>query len=691
MGRPLVGGQGLPALLGERSVTGPLALLAGCVLLAVGSLRLAAMLRPGSTASFVLGAYVAAWAQLVGVLWALSIFGWVTRWGLLAGLAVVCAALVVDTRGWSDVGDRLREGAAALRDALSEPICVVLAVAVLAAFGYAVLLGLATPQNDFDAIFDHLWRAGVWMQNQAVGYPDCACAPYVNAYPPHGEMGVLATMVLGGADRYVALVQASAYVALAVGVIGVARGIGLARSEALLGALLVATLPVIALQASTAQNDLVVGSFLVAAAVLLLDQGRATPWLAGGATALAVGTKVSAVIGIPVLVVVALLATPAIRRGPRLAAVLLGSAAGSYWYVVNWAHTGSWDGGFPYETVDHGVAATAARGLRSAIQLVELPGAVGSDRWLYAVTAAVLLGALAVVLWPRRGARAVAIGAVAALVAVAPVFTPDVRRYLDQAYQDLWDALGRSDLAAEVGRDITRSASNVTWYGPLGALLLTAGIVVAVVAARRGAIPWLGALLALAPLYWIVALSALLFYQDAAGRFLMAPVALAGATWGLAARARPLAWGLAGIAVTAVALAVLNDTKRPSGVPLLERPAPASYWSAPRWRAQGDEVHAPALIRFVDERVPENARAALAITASDPGYVFFGPRLDRRLDLLGRGAVDAPKATWAFVSPSGRSTLAPRLCGAWQRLAATPDGWTVYRRAPGRSCSGGVR
>ena len=92
-------------------------------------------------------------------------------------------------------------------------------------------------------------------------------------------------------------------------------------------------------------------------------------------------------------------------------------------------------------------------------------------------------------------------------------------------------------------------------------------------------------------------------------------------------------------------------------------------------------LHAPALIRFVDERVPENARAALAITASDPGYVFFGPRLDRRLDLLGRGAVDAPKATWAFVSPSGRSALAPRLCGAWQRLAATPDRWAVYRRA----------
>jgi hypothetical protein len=395
---------------------------------------------------------------------------------------------------------------------------------------------------------------------------------------------------------------------------------------------------------------------------------------------------VTAVIGIPVLAVVALLAVPATRRGPRVAAVVIGSAAGSYWYVVNWAHTGSWDGGFPYETVDRGFAATTARALRAAVQLVDLPGAVGRDRWLYAVAAAALLAGFVLARWRRGGPWALGRGAVASLIALAPVLTPDVRRYLDQAYRELWRAVGRDDLALEVGRDITRSASNVTWYGPLGALLLVAGLVVAVVAARRGVIPWLGVLLVLAPVYWVAALSALLFYQDAAGRFLMAPMALAGATWGLAGRTRPAAWGLAGIAITALALAVLNDSKRPSGLALLERPAPASYWSAPRWLAQGREVHAPRLIRFVDERVPAGARVALAITASDPGYVFFGPALDRRLDLLGRGAADAPRASWAFVSPSGRSSPGPRLCGAWLRLRAAPSGWAVYRRAAGQTC-----
>ena len=659
-------------------MTGALALAAGGVLLAAGSLRVAAQLAPRSTASFLLGAYVVAWAELVAVLWALSLFGWVTRWALLAGLAAVCVAILVDRRGWKDVVGRLRDGASALRRALEDPLCAVLGVAVIVAFGYAVALGLATPQNDFDTVFDHLWRAALWRENQAVGYPDCDCAPYVNAYPPHGEMGVLATMVLAGSDRFAALVQAAAFVALAVGVVGVARGLRLPRREALLGALLVATLPVIALQASTAQNDLVVASFLVAAAAFLLDAGRGAPWLAGGATALAIGTKVSAVFGLPVLAVIALAAAPG-RRGQRLAGVLVGGAVGAYWYVVNWAEGGSWDAGFPYEAVDRGVVDTVARALRSGIQLIELPGAGGRDRWLYLVAAAILFVGLVVAYRRRSPAAAVGSAAAAALLAVLPVLTPDVRRYADQANLELWRAVGREDLAVDVGRDITRSASNVTWYGPLGALLIVAGIVLAVIAARRGIVPWLGALLALAPVYWLVAMSAALFYQDAAGRFLMAPVALAGSMWGIVGRRRAIAWGLTGIAVTALALAVLNDTKRPSGLALLERPSPPSYWMAPRWRAVGGEVHVPDLIRLVDERVPDDAGVALAITASDPGYVLLGRDL-RPFSLLAAGARDAPGASWAFVSPGARGTAAPRLCGAWERRGESPGGWDAYRR-----------
>ena len=182
------------------------------------------------------------------------------------GLALTTAALVVDTRGRREVGPRLRDG---VRRAPGRPRG--------ARRGRRRPRGGRRPRlrrrprpDDAAERLRHdrrppLARRALATQNGAAGYPDCACAPYVNAYPPHGELGVLATMTLGGADRYVTLVQAGAYVALALGVVGVARALGLARGEALLGGLLVATLPVIALQSSTAQNDLVVASFLVAA------------------------------------------------------------------------------------------------------------------------------------------------------------------------------------------------------------------------------------------------------------------------------------------------------------------------------------------------------------------------------------------------------------------------------------------
>ena len=475
-------------------------------------------------------------------------------------------------------------------------------------------------------------------------------------------------MALGGADRYVTLVQAGAYVALALGVVGVARGLGLTRGEALLGGLLVATLPVIALQSSTAQNDLVVASFAVAAAGFLLQDGRAAPWLAGTAAALAVGTKVTAVVGVPLLVAIALVAPLAHRRAARLAAVLAGSAVGAYWYVVNWHQAGSWDAGFPYEELDRGLEATVARALRSAIQFVELPGGAGRDRWLYAVAALIVL-VLAGVGVLRGGRRRIVLG-LAALLALAPVLVPD-RPTLPR--RGVPRAVARSRARRPRRRGRTRHHAvglERHLVRPTRPAMLVLGRNRR--RARRGSesddCRGSAVLLALAPVYWLVALSALLFYQDAAGRFFMAPVALAGRDVG-SRGARPLgglgADGDRGHDPRARCAERLQaSVRRPAARAPGARRATSSE---PRWSAQGREVFVPELIRFVDERVPADARVALGITPSDPGYVVLGPALDRRLVSLGTGALDTPGATWAFVSPC-RSPVSPRLCGAWRRL-----------------------
>ena len=450
----------------------------------------------------------------------------------------------------------------------------------------------------------------------------------------------------------------------------------------------------LALQASTAQNDLVVASFVVAAVVFLLEEGatgwRRWPWwLAVLATALAVATKVSAPFAIPLLLAVAVLvprgAAPRTRL-VRCAAVVLGVACGSFWYWVNRSQTGAFDGGFPAETsVGHGLADMVARIDRMAILFVDAPGASGRDLLVFPLVAF----GLAVVIAVRgraRPRRALPVAGVVVAIGLAPVLLPTAATQLERVHVKVWTLAGRDDLAyVDIGRSITRSASNTTWYGPLGSLLLVAAVGVVVVAVRRRRVDRIAVLFALAPAYWLVAYAALLAYQTAAGRFFMAPMALAAATWGTVARYRAVAWGVAAVAVVAVGLALLNDAKRPSGLRLLEPSDRQSYFTIPRWAGQGEEARVAELTRYLDEHVPGDATVALAITASDPGYVFFGRGLDRRLVLVGGSDRDVPGATWAFTSPiAGASPLCD---GAWRTLPERPQGWLVQRRIAGGACA----
>ena len=116
VGRSLVGRATDYQHFGERAVIGALALGAGTMLLAVGAVRLSALLRPNGTASFLLGAYVAGVAAArrrpVGAV--------ALRLGDEMGTARrprarVRRARARHTRGWSDVGVRLRDGGGALR------------------------------------------------------------------------------------------------------------------------------------------------------------------------------------------------------------------------------------------------------------------------------------------------------------------------------------------------------------------------------------------------------------------------------------------------------------------------------------------------------------------------------------------------------------------------------------------------
>lgn len=222
-----------------------------------------------------------------------------------------------------------------------------------------------------------------------------------------------------------ALPQLVALGAIVVGIYAAARRLGFQRSSAICGSVGLSCLTLIVLETTTAQNDLVAAALPLAAAVFLLSGRRVEVVLAGIAIGLGVGVKLTTVLVIPVL---ALLAA---RLGRRAAALATVSAAVTFvvlawWsFVLNTIETGQvlGDGGGRVEhTTDPSISGGLSTAWRVTHGLLDLSG--------YSVAVALgtcAAGAIALSLAYRSQRRASVgiLAAVASAVVVAiPLFAP---------------------------------------------------------------------------------------------------------------------------------------------------------------------------------------------------------------------------------------------------------------------------
>ena len=197
-----------------------------------------------------------------------------------------------------------------LRALARDRVIAVLAVVCLLEVGFILALALFTPPTERDALGYHLQRGLLWMQESEVedNVNDVTDAR-LNEAPWNAELLQAATMLVSGSVRWVGLVQVAALLfAVARAIYGIGVRVGLERRQATFGALLFATLPVVALQAPAALNDLVVASLVAVAAFFALGRTRAEIGLGCVAIALLVGTKGTAFIALPVLLAVVVLA-----------------------------------------------------------------------------------------------------------------------------------------------------------------------------------------------------------------------------------------------------------------------------------------------------------------------------------------------------------------------------------------------
>jgi len=198
-----------------------------------------------------------------------------------------------------------------------------------------LLIAVVAPPNNWDAMTYHMARVAHWIENGNVNFYAVQYTPQL-FQGPWASYATLNLMLLAHGDELVNLVQWFSFVGCALVATLVAAQLGAGRLGQAVAALAVLTLPVAILQASSAQNHLVVSFWLVCLASLALSSREGIGWRLtleiGACLGLAIITKATAYVLAPPLL---LWAGYELVRKTRWRALLHVSVAGLVAIGVN--------------------------------------------------------------------------------------------------------------------------------------------------------------------------------------------------------------------------------------------------------------------------------------------------------------------------------------------------------------------
>jgi hypothetical protein len=228
-------------------------------------------------------------------------------WVVLVWLVALCVAAVAAgvRRRWDRAnpdpplgmvvaGRRLVDRFRALAGAERALVAVIVGL-----LGAELVLALASAPNTYDAQTYHLPKIEHWVAQRNVAFY-AVNIHRQNTFPPGAEYLLLHLRLLTGGDALYGLVQWSAGVLCLLAVTRLVGQLGGGRRASLLAAFVLATTPLVVLESSSTQTDLIVAAWAACLATLVLDgvgvrpagsTGPGTVVLLGVATGLIALTK----------------------------------------------------------------------------------------------------------------------------------------------------------------------------------------------------------------------------------------------------------------------------------------------------------------------------------------------------------------------------------------------------------------
>ena len=124
------------------------------------------------------------------------------------------------------------------------------------------VIALISPPNNWDSMTYHMSRVQYWIQNKGIQF-FTTNNPRQNAYAPFSEFFILHFQILSGSDLFANLVQWLSLIISLTTVSLICKEFELNQRLQLISAVFICSLPIVLLQASSTQNDIVASTFIL--------------------------------------------------------------------------------------------------------------------------------------------------------------------------------------------------------------------------------------------------------------------------------------------------------------------------------------------------------------------------------------------------------------------------------------------